>query len=395
MGNLLDQASIILTPTASDVSKVLCVKPSEAPFGDFDFSRATDATRVNSQGLVETIGINLPRINHEGFSYDGSGNVVPDSGCGSWLWEPQTTQLLPYSEDFSQSSWSKGSDISIESGYLAPDGNNTAYKVTKTGGGAPYLGDNIGLTATTTRSIYARTVSGTGTATLLSHNSNTNNLFTITEQWQRFELSDTASSTGLTTFYAADFRGSGTLTEYLIWGANATNDQDYATSYIPSNGSQVTRNQDVCNNGGSLASINSTSGTLYFEGSALVGGSNTQISLSDGTSNNAVQLRFDLNSDRLTIFIRGNGGSFAIKTITGVTQTDNNKIALVWNATNFRIWLNGLQAGTIATNDLPIGLNILDFTNSTGASNFQGKTEALAVWKEALSDQELTELTTI
>ena len=77
--NLLDQASIIITPTASDVSKVLCVKPSEAPFGDFDFSRATEATRVNSQGLVETIGINLPIINYEGFSYDGSGNVVPDS----------------------------------------------------------------------------------------------------------------------------------------------------------------------------------------------------------------------------------------------------------------------------------------------------------------------------
>ena len=31
----------------------------------------------------------------------------------------------------------------------------------------------------------------------------------------------------------------------------------------------VSRNQDVCTNGGSLASINSTEGTLYFEGASL------------------------------------------------------------------------------------------------------------------------------
>ena len=70
-------------------------------------------------------------------------------------------------------------------------------------------------------------------------------------------------------YYAVDFRGSGTLSEIILWGANATNDQAYATSYIPSNGSTVTRNQDVCTNGGSLASINSTEGALYAEIAAL------------------------------------------------------------------------------------------------------------------------------
>ena len=128
----------------------------------------------------------------------------------------------------------------------------------------------------------------------------------------------------------------------------------------------------------------------------MFSGSNAQISLSDGTNNNSVQFRFDLNPIKITSFLRGNGGSFAIKTITNITQTDNNKIALVWNATNFRIWLNGLQAGTIATNDLPIGLNTLNFAETNGVSSpLFGKTKALAVWKEALSDSELQELTTI
>ena len=41
-------------------------------------------------------------------------------------------------------------------------------------------------------------------------------------------------------------------------------------------------------------------------------------------------------------------------------------------------------------------LNELDFyKNLMEYQNFFGKTKALAVWKEALSDAELTELTTI
>ena len=40
------------------------------------------------------------------------------------------------------------------------------------------------------------------------------------------------------------------------------------------------------------------------------------------------------------------------------------------------------------------GLSNLSF-NQVGSSPFYGKTKALAVWKEALSDEELTELTTI
>ena len=213
-------------------------------------------------------------------------SVVPDSGCGSWLWEPQTTQLVPYSEDFSQ--YSVGGSPTINGGFLAPDGTNNAYKITNSGSSTVYLSGIPNLSSTSTRSIYARSVSGTGTASLMSYFGNTNNLFTLTEQWQRFEVNVTTTITGESNFYAADFRGSGTLTEYLIWGANATNDQDYATSYIPSNGSTVTRNQDLCTNGGSLASINSTEGTLYFEGKRLwqMLGSKRTISISDGSLNN-------------------------------------------------------------------------------------------------------------
>ena len=78
-------------------------------------------------------------------------------------------------------------------------------------------------------------------------------------------LLDDGYTSGNPTSYT--FASDGTSGVY-IWGAQLEA-LSYATSMIPTSGSTVTRNQDLCNNGGSLASINSTEGTLYFEGSAL------------------------------------------------------------------------------------------------------------------------------
>jgi len=253
MSNLLDKASIILTPTAYNNGEALCVKPSDGS-GDFDFSRNSAATRVNAQGLVENVqslgselvtngdfsngsanwnlgaswsivnekavnngasnsfltqnsiiengksylvsfeisdmtqgslqlrfgsgaivtesfttngtktsyyvssgtainfysvsgfdgsidnvsvkevidNTNLPRINYEGFSYDGSGNIIPNSGCGSWLFESQSTNLITQSELFSGGSWGNYNSTTTDNQTTAPDGLLTASKFSGT-----------------------------------------------------------------------------------------------------------------------------------------------------------------------------------------------------------------------------------------------------------------------
>ena len=388
MANLLDRASIVLTPTAYNNGEALCIKPDDAS-GDFDFSRATEATRVNSQGLVETIGINLPRINYEGFSYDGSGNVVPDSGCGSWLFEPQSTNLITQSELFSDSSWSANSDVIIDKGYLAPDGTNNASKITANGANAKVAIFLVG-TGDMTKSIYARTVSGTGTIYLGEGNTG-GVLSNVTEQWQRFEVTNT-----LNNFYGADFRGASTLTEVIIWGAQFEDNISYATSYIPTSGSTVTRNQDLCTNGGSLASINSTEGVLYAEIAALA---------NDGTSRRITLLESLYDKVSLVLSPTSNsiqglvlsGGSVQFNQTFSISNTlDFNKIAFKYKTNDFAIWVNGVEVATDTSGNTPIGLSELSFADGDNTSNkFYGKTKALAVWKEALSDQELAELTTI
>ena len=92
MANLLDQASIVLTPTAYDNGKVLCAKPSEPPYGDFDFSRNSAATRVNAQGLVENVQILSSNLVSNGdFSQEGSELVTNGSFATDSDWTKQTS----------------------------------------------------------------------------------------------------------------------------------------------------------------------------------------------------------------------------------------------------------------------------------------------------------------
>ena len=101
---------------ASQGSKVFSVLPSSG-VGDFDFSRASKATRINSQGLIEEVANGQSRLNYP--LIDG---VV--SGCPSLLLEPSRTNLIPYSEDFSNAIWTNSNAATIvnPTANLSPDG---------------------------------------------------------------------------------------------------------------------------------------------------------------------------------------------------------------------------------------------------------------------------------
>ncbi len=143
------------------------------------------------------------------------------------------TNLLPYSEHFNF--WTSN-EVTTQRGFLAPDGSNNATKVVSNGSNS-YIAKSSVASGNYARTIYAKTVSGSGTLQLLSHNANTNNIFTITENWQRFELNSTTQIP--LNFYAVDFRGSSTLSEVIIWGAQLEEVSE-ATEYIPTSGSPVT-----------------------------------------------------------------------------------------------------------------------------------------------------------
>ena len=328
--NLLDKASILLTPTAYDNGSMLSVKPENGD-GDFTFSRGSAATRVNAQGLVEEItDTDLPRIDYT-------------DGCGSWLLEPQSTNLY------------------LNSDTLATQSNATSA-------------------STYTVSFYGTgtiTFSGTHTGTLVGTGAN-----------------DRVSATFTTT--------SGTLTSTI--SGDCTKGQlenlSYATSYIPTNGAIATRLADVATNSGNSTLINSTEGVLYAEIAALANdGTVRAIYISNGTASNRLWVEFDSVANRFETRYIVNGITSANFFHIVSEITNFNKIAFKWKENDFSLYVNGIEvandtSGSVINADT---LNRIDFHNQSSASvqNFYGKVKALAVYKEALTDAQLQSLTTI
>jgi len=408
MANLLDQASIVLTPTAYDNGKVLCAKPSEPPYGDFDFSRNSAATRVNAQGLVETIGINLPRINYEGFSYDGSGNVVPDSGCGSWLFEPQSTNLVLTSD-----SGTYHKPIASETNTISPDGTNNAIIPTPNVNANRYQEDLAGgvysngqkITYSWYRKRISTPVIDTEVGDLIIQFLINLTIFESTTQIQsningydRFQVVVQLTDGSLPSTFRAYF-GSiiGVGNSSVAYWGHQFEVGGYATSLIPTSGSAVTRNQDLCTNGGSLASINSTEGVLYAEIAVLANDlTNRYITISNG-GNSYIRLTYTTTSNQLGARYYVNGSFQTALSHILSDETEFIKVSFKWKENDFALWVNGVEVATDTSGNVnPANtFNRLDFSRYDGIFSFFGKTKALAVWKEALSDQELTELTTI
>lgn len=202
---------------------LLAAKETNGRFknAEFTVTRGTDATYVGKDGLIKTASF---------------------------------YNLIDYSEDFNNSDWSK-IDVLIEGGYTAPNGSNTAYKVTNNGSNAHLVGYN-GINTSKHKSIWAKTVSGTGSAYLL--NRNTSNLFTLTNEWQRFDV----AHNGADFFYAVDFRNS-PLTEVILWGAQLVEGTE-ALDYQYTNGKEGIPRIDFTDNTDGHLLLEPESRNLYL-----------------------------------------------------------------------------------------------------------------------------------
>jgi hypothetical protein len=355
------------------------------------YSNEASEFYVDNVSVKEVIDTNnIPRI-----SYDSNGEN------GHILLEPTSTNLIPYSEDFTQWSALNGGTGSLpvvtSNTTISPSGEQNADTISFDKGSASGGGDYSllrldygGADVDGTASIYLK--ADTNVDIEISSDDGSYQTVSVTNTWQRFSVSD-ATSDRLSMGLRGTVPSNNTATVYA-WGGQLEA-LPYATSYIPTYGSTVTRATETATGAGSADLINSTEGVLYAEIESLVnGGVDRIISLSDETNNNLIYIRIDNTANRINSFARGGGGTYNILTVNGVNQTNTNKIALVWDASNVRVWINGSQSLTQSINNLPTGMKTLSFTSPTGGSPFYGKVKAVAVFNEALSDSELTQLTT-
>jgi len=372
----------------------------------FQFTNNTNNSNItiDNVSVKEATIDNLPRVDYT-------------DGTSSLLVEPQRTNLVTYSESISNlSSNTNGTGtFTITDNYTdSPQGVQNASRVqmsiVDTDDTNNYRLINTGSVMTTgvTREIsfYAKSLTGSNQDVLV-YWSYDQQIVTLTNDWQRFKISATSGNTG--SIFIGTRGGSGNYysggdgnLDFALWGLQVEDDgsgggSSYATSYIKTSGSTVTRNQETYTKTGISDLINSEEGCVFGEGNFAESDSGSGyfyfVSLSDGTPNNRLEIR--QSNTNLQFLWRV--ATYQDNIITsGVDVSSNFKFALSYSSSNIKFYVNGNPIGTINTPTLWSAdtLNRMAFDNGSGGDILSGKVKQLQIFKTALSDSELATLTT-
>ena len=386
----------------------------------FDFTRASSATVVNKAGLIETVGSGEPRIDFK------------DDTKGALLLEPSRTNSNINSENFLATNYNYVGRITrTPNAAVSPDGLQNAYAITETTDNGTHL---LGQ-ATWNQSISDTSVSvfakANGRKYIVIGNANmapsmntwfdlengvvgTQNPNTINATiepygngWYRCSISYLPNK-GNTypVIYLSDtdggsvnYQGDGVSGVYL-WGYQIEVNASYATSYIPTSRSAVTRVGEVSTQTPPDGIIGQTEGVLYSEfivnGFADFG---TPLCINNGTTSESIWLTTFGNGDiRAEVFSTNSGGIQATFTKSGNIVGTLYKIALRYANNNFAFFINGIQVGaTDLSGALPLSMNRVDF-DYTNASSFSKSSLNILnakLYNTGLSNAELQALTTI
>ena len=350
------------------------------------------STYLDSGATTATAGVleNTPRIDYS-------------SGAGALLLESQRTNLITNSEYLEDSSWSKatggtGSNPVLDFGYTSPEGVDNAYKVTFDKGAGTTTSDLSVLqtsftSASNTASFYVKADAATR---LMVRNSGTWAIYDITTEWTRIEKTDTGGSLqiGLREGYGiSDVPDSCTV---YLYGVQVESGATYGSSYVPTYGSAATRGADSFSVDSASAHINSVEGTIYLEAEALHDdGSYRGVSINDGTFTNMAQVRFSNTSNQITGQYKVGGSNTCLISEVVTDTTQRQKIAFRYKANDFKMYVNGVDAGS-DTSGATNSANTFDEIKSNrgdGSDVFYGRIYKYILFDEGLSNSELESLT--
>ena len=179
-----------------------------------------------------------------------------------------------------------------------------------------------------------------------------------------------------------------------VWiGGVQVEQGSYATSYIPTSGSTVTRNQDIFTRDGIGSLINSTEGVLFVEIAAFADYTTYRyMGLTDGGSDNRVIILYYNSSTRIRVLLSSGGTKYFDAYYAVTSIEDFHKVALKWKENDFALWIDGVERATDTSGLAPIGLNTVAL-DQAGGDNFYGKVKQLQVYDTALTDEQLLQLT--
>jgi hypothetical protein len=373
---------------------------------------ATDYIPTTTAAVSVGITADIPRLDYTG------------AGCPSLLLEPQRTNLALYSEQFDDASnWALTNATITANNAVSPDGFVNADTVTITGGGNAINGVATSTGSNTiTYSVFAKAGSanafrireanyfGTSTIFNLSAGTVTSGTGTITNYgngWYRCThtqaygvgettvsvVFDTTSASGTFSLYGAQFEvGS------------------YATSYIPTLGSSVTRLADAASKGSISSLVNNSAGTLYFE--VLfdklydAGGSGPSgLEIGDGGNfANIISIGVVRGVPNQIFVFNRNASTNVIRNSINITSVGIYKCAFSYDANGNSFYVNGALVSNYATGNSSTAAIVNSFSRLTLGGFWNGSTAgslnndgiiSAAIYPTRLSNSELATLTSL
>mgnify|MGYP003325683954 CR=1 FL=1 len=382
-----------------------------------DFTRSSTGTYLGSDGLIKTANVDEPRL-----EYDASGQPL------GLLIEEQRTNLLSYSEAFDDAYWGKSGIATSPSGAVSPDGLGNAIALFATGtSGAFVARSNLGSAGQGyTVSVFAKagthdiirianqsspTTGGwfdltNGTTLTENGANNVSSIEYVGNGWYRcsryFDSWVNTNNALLFGVSASDGSTQSTVGDTVsLWGAQLETGS-FPTSYIPTSGSTVTRNQDVCRIEKEKYHLHQKKGTIYCEFDAI-----TSTADSD-----EYQRIFELagqnnSNDRVTGWIRTIQGSLKTQLYNNLVnqhtstldsglngQLTTIKLGTAYGINHFQSAYNGVATGLGTSVLIDNPRDRLAIFQTTIASNtLNGHMKRITYTPKVLTEAQLIELT--
>jgi len=393
--NLFASSSLILTPTAYKANKLYSIVPTNGN-GDLTFTRATSATRINSGGLVETVASGVPRLDY---------SKTPPA----WLFEPLKSNLVLYSNDFSQANWNK-TNCTITSNFaISPDGTQNAAKLTATGSD-PILQQStttVGfLSNFYTLSVYAKGVGSTIGKTCKffligdGYTGAVSSNFTLTSEWERFTatLNLAVIPTG-SAFFRVDLPDVAVVgDEVLLYGFQAEFNV-FATSYIPTTTSFVTRNREVCATSDIYTKglITSAGGTWFIDQSSeITGNYGLEYSIFSLPYFGVNVIYLFISTNNYFYIRKQDNSSLIIDQLIPNSNVQRVKIVIRWNiaTSTLDVFFNGILTNTFPSQTFANYGKLAITDENGGGTSLPHRVNSCMLFPTPLSDSECIALTT-
>ena len=317
-----------------------------------------------------------------------SGSVVftnPISGLNTLYFTP--TADYSYIGFYATSSFTdtqiSGFTLKEVSGFSAPsvDSPLGAFKLVFDGSSRNFY-TSFASTSGTSSSVY---VKGTYGETIQFGVAGGDSLFTLSGEWQRLESYLATSAT----IFTLNTYGGATARELYIFGAQVE-EQSYATSYIPTKGSQISRLSETASQTVPDGVIGQTEGTLFvdFNLKSINSSTTNEIYIRTYSGGNYIEI----GSYGASLYARIYNGSLLanINSQNALVNGTRYKMAIGYAFNDAIFYVNGILQGVDTSTTIPTTNSILLQDQVNPKSVKQAK-----IYNTRLSNSELATLTTI